>query len=319
MRAVLVDRGLKVDMQVGASKYRIDLAVRDARDERRYILGIECDGVTYHSARTARDRDLLRQLVLQRMGWRIHRVWSTEWFHDREKAIAGILKSVEQAQQKPVDHVIYAPPADPAPPMPNRSAAGETRRVPDIQRRYKPGVPYAHFQPRLGLSREHLLDSSFSVTLADTILQLVQAEGPIHHDLLVDRLKELHGVARAGSNVVSNIERALRFAQQRGGVNHESRSPFYFISGQELESFRLPVDIIRRSIEQIAPSEIALAILYLVEDQFGIFEESLPAAVARLFGVDRLRAESAALIDSVIEDLVRRLLLRRNGIQVHLA
>jgi very-short-patch-repair endonuclease len=124
VRAALVNRGLQVDMQVGASKYRIDLAVRDLRDERRYILGIECDGVTYHSARTARDRDLLRQLVLQRMGWHIHRVWSTEWFHDREKAIAGILRSVEQARQKPVDHVIYAPPADPAPPMPNRSSAG---------------------------------------------------------------------------------------------------------------------------------------------------------------------------------------------------
>jgi very-short-patch-repair endonuclease len=85
VRAALVDRGFTVDMQVGASRYRIDLAIRDPRDERRYLLGIECDGVTYHSARTARDRDLLRQLVLQRMGWRIHRVWSTEWFHDRDQ------------------------------------------------------------------------------------------------------------------------------------------------------------------------------------------------------------------------------------------
>jgi hypothetical protein len=141
----------------------------------------------------------------------------------------------------------------------------------------------------------------------------------MHHDLLVDRLKELHGVARAGSNVQSNIDRALRFAEQRGGVSHEPRSPFYFASGNELESFRVPRDCIKRPIEQIAPKEIALAVLYLVEDQFGIFEESLPAAVSRLFGIDRLRAESAATIDSVIEDLVRRSLLRRNGIQVHLA
>lgn len=60
----------------------------------------------YHSARTARDRDLLRQLVLQRMGWRIHRVWSTEWFHERDRSIASILRSVEQAQREPVDHPI---------------------------------------------------------------------------------------------------------------------------------------------------------------------------------------------------------------------
>jgi very-short-patch-repair endonuclease len=319
VRAALVDRGLIVDMQVGASRYRIDLAIRDPGDERRYLLGIECDGIAYHSARTARDRDLLRQLVLQRMGWRIHRIWSTEWFHDRENAIAGILRSVEQAQQEPMDHPIYAPPANPAPPPPNRSSAGETRRAQEVPRKYKPGVPYALFQPRLGLSREHLLDASFSGTLAGTISELVRKEGPIHHDLLVERLKELHGVARAGSNVQSNIERALGFAQQRGGVTSESTPRFYFGSGQELGSFRVPTDSIRRSIEQIAPKEIALAILYLVEDQFGMFEESLPAAVARVFGIDRLRAESAALIDSVIEELVARFLLRRNGSQLHLA
>jgi very-short-patch-repair endonuclease len=318
VRGALVDRGLKVDMQVGASKYRIDLAVHDPRDERRYLLGIECDGVTYHSARTARDRDLLRQLVLQRMGWRIHRIWSTEWFHDRERAIAGILKSVELAQQAPVTQPVYAPPGDPAPSQSTRSPGAETPRAPEIQRRYKPGVPYTLFQSRYRLNREHLLDASYSSTLSETICQLVQAEGPIHQDQLVDRLKELHGIARAGSNVQSNIDRALRAAQQNRRITREPRSAFFSIPGQELESFRLAVDSIRRPIEQIAPKEIALAILYLVEDQFGIFEESLPAAVARLFGIDRLRAESAAGVDRVIEDLVARSVLRRSGSQVHL-
>jgi hypothetical protein len=155
--------------------------------------------------------------------------------------------------------------------------------------------------------------------LAETIAQLVRAEGPIHHDLLVDRLKELHGVARAGSNVVSNIERALRSAQQSRVITRESRSPFYSLSGQNLEFFRVPSDSVRRPIEQIAPNEVSLAILYLVEDQFGMFEESLPAAVARLFGIDRLRAESAAVIDFVVETLIARSLLRRSGTQVHLA
>jgi superfamily I DNA and/or RNA helicase len=55
----LRDRGLAVDQQVGASKFRIDLAVRDRRDPSRYVLGVECDGATYHSTRTARDRDVL--------------------------------------------------------------------------------------------------------------------------------------------------------------------------------------------------------------------------------------------------------------------
>jgi hypothetical protein len=175
------------------------------------------------------------------------------------------------------------------------------------------------FQPRYRLLREHLLDNSHSNTLAETIAQLVQVEGPIHRDLVIDRLKELHGVARAGSNIQSNIERALRSAQRSRGIANESKSPFYFVAAHKLESFRVPMDSFRRPIEQIASSELSLAILYLVEDQFGVFEESLPAAVARLFGIERLRAESSALIEAVVQDLVAGNLLRRSGTQIHLA
>lgn len=76
---------------------------------------------------------------------------------------------------------------------------------------------------------------------------------------------------------------------------------------------------VRRPIEHIAPEELALAILYLVENQFGLFEESLPQTVARLLGIERLRSEDADTIRAVAEDLVRKGKLRRAGAQVHLA
>ena len=319
VRAALLDRGLKVDMQVGASRYRIDLAVRDHRDERRYLLGIECDGVTYHSSRTARDRDLLRQLVLQRMGWRIHRVWSTEWFHDREQAIAGILRSIEQAQQTPVEHPVYAPPPDPHPPSPSQSPqCGKANPETKITRQHKPGVPYSLFHPSRQLSRDSLLNQSYSDVLSGTISRLVKVEGPIHNDFLVERLKQLHDVARAGSNVQSNIKRALRSAERSRTITHNAKSSFYYDPDSRVESFRLPTEFIRRPIEYIAPEELSLAVLYLVEDQFGIVEEYLPTAIARLFGIERLGSESADIIRRVIKELVSKGSLRRNGMQVHL-
>lgn len=320
VRAALLNRGLKVDMQVGASRYRIDLAVRDPRDERRYLLGIECDGRTYHSSRTARDRDLLRQLVLQRMGWRIHRVWSTEWFHNPEQAVAEILKSVEQAKQAPIEHPVFAPPADPDPPEPERNPplrqGSDTRELP---RKHKPGQPYSVFQSSRRLTRDYLIHSSGAESLAGTITDLVRVEGPIHRDLLLERLKVVHGVARAGSNVQANVERALQMARRDHAITHDSGSPFYYVPGSQVDYFRLPNDLIRRPIEHIAPVEISLSILYLVEDQFGIIEESLPAAVARLFGIERLHTDAAEPIRRVVEDLVSRGSLRRSGMQVHLA
>lgn len=75
----------------------------------------------------------------------------------------------------------------------------------------------------------------------------------------------------------------------------------------------------RRPLEHIAPSEISLAILYLVEDQFGVIEESLPQAVARLLGIERLRSESADIIRRAVEGLLSSGTLRRAGIQIHLA
>jgi very-short-patch-repair endonuclease len=316
VRAALVERGLVVEAQVGASRYRIDLAIRDRHDPRRYALGIECDGATYHNSRTARDRDLLRQQVLQRMGWRIHRVWSTEWFQNREQAIEGIIRSLQQAEANSPEHTVWAPQMDatsetavnPAPPNPPRAAS----------RQYKPGVPYSLYRSSRNLSREYLLENSYIGLLADTIGGMVRAEGPIHHDVLLERLKDLHNVQKAGSNIRSNVDQALRYALRSRTVAHDSPSPFYFVPDYEAEGFRTATEFMKRPIEHIAPSEIAQAMLFLIEDQFSIFEEAAPTAVARLFGIERLHGESANVIRKVVEDLVSKGRLRRNGAQVHL-
>jgi very-short-patch-repair endonuclease len=87
---VLVDMGYEVNTQVGASGYKIDLAVVDPRKPDSYLCAIECDGKTYHSSKVARDRDRLRQQVLENLGWKIHRIWSQEWFKKRNFEITRL-------------------------------------------------------------------------------------------------------------------------------------------------------------------------------------------------------------------------------------
>ena len=79
--------------QVGVAGYRIDLGVVDADAPGRFVCGIECDGVAYHSSETARDRDRLRQQVLEARGWTLLRVWSTDWFKDRAGQVDRIVQA----------------------------------------------------------------------------------------------------------------------------------------------------------------------------------------------------------------------------------
>ncbi len=94
--AALGARGYEVRPQVGVAGYFIDMAIVHPDLPGRFVLGLECDGATYHSAKTARDRDRLRQRQLESLGWRIHRIWSTDWFRDPVGQINRVVARVEE-------------------------------------------------------------------------------------------------------------------------------------------------------------------------------------------------------------------------------
>lgn len=94
-----------VDYQVGVSGYRIDLGVRHPDHPERYLAGIECDGATYHSSKSARDRDRLREEVLTDKGWDILRVWSTDWFDNPSLQTARLIEKLEALRTRPPSSV----------------------------------------------------------------------------------------------------------------------------------------------------------------------------------------------------------------------
>jgi very-short-patch-repair endonuclease len=103
----LQNRGFEVVAQVGVAGYFIDLAVRHPKRTGSFVLGVECDGQSYHSSLSARDRDRLRQSILEDLGWQIHRIWSTDWFkneqHEVDRLVARIQSLLAQDQQLDVE------------------------------------------------------------------------------------------------------------------------------------------------------------------------------------------------------------------------
>jgi very-short-patch-repair endonuclease len=96
-------RGFDVVAQVGVAGYFLDLAVKHPDKPDAFILGIECDGATYHSSLSARDRDRLRQAVLEDLGWNVLRVWSTDWYKQREREIDRIVGTIDAVRRRSED------------------------------------------------------------------------------------------------------------------------------------------------------------------------------------------------------------------------
>jgi len=92
--------GCEAIPQVGVHGYFIDLGVKHPRYPHGFLLGIECDGATYHSARSTRDRDRLRQEVLEGLDWDIYRIWSTDWFRDPNGEFARLKSYINQLLEK---------------------------------------------------------------------------------------------------------------------------------------------------------------------------------------------------------------------------
>ena len=91
-----------VDPQVGVAGYRVDLGVRHPDRPTVYLAGIECDGAAFHSAKSARDRDRLRESVLRGLGWDILRVWSTDWFTDANLQTDRLVNELRRLAERPV-------------------------------------------------------------------------------------------------------------------------------------------------------------------------------------------------------------------------
>tara|TARA_B110000971_G_C20034300_1_gene513277 strand:- start:136 stop:4524 length:4389 start_codon:yes stop_codon:yes gene_type:complete len=92
--------GYQVYPQVGVGGFRIDLGIKHSKYP-GYIAGIECDGAAYHSSVSARDNDIVRQKILEGLGWNIYRIWSTNWFKNPQAELVkldGYLKSLIKNQ-----------------------------------------------------------------------------------------------------------------------------------------------------------------------------------------------------------------------------
>ena len=118
--------GYEIEPQVGVEGFFIDIGIRHPDCRGEFLMGLECDGSTYHSSPSVRDRDRLRQEILESKGWFIHRIWSTSWFHARTAEIDRLAKAIKQRLE--ADRRM-------APPLPEEQNIQEPRGILTLESR----------------------------------------------------------------------------------------------------------------------------------------------------------------------------------------
>ncbi len=193
----LTRRGLKLVGQVGSSRYRIDMVAMHPEQEGRFVLAIECDGATYHSAPTARDRDRLRQQQLEALGWRFHRIWSTDWFQRREEEVQRTLQAFDDA--------VRAAAASEQPSAPDQRVSKRQDPVPP------PPAATRTRQPRPNVAPGRASIGDYRVSELQELVRWVRSDGLMHtnEEIVAEVTREL-GFKRRGAKIVTAIESAIR-------------------------------------------------------------------------------------------------------------
>ena len=299
----LEEHGYKIERQIGCSDYKIDIAIVNPDVEGEYIAGIECDGLSYIHAKTARDRDHLRRSVLQNMGWNLYRVWSTEWSRTPKaegEALLNFIASVYD-QNGNVTHAVKNSNGDEAE-VSIDTIATETVKTVQKNASHNP-YGFAYYKEANWWETNHSGSRDNLTRISENILHIVSVEQPIHMEVLYKRMGPSFTTGKATEGVKTTIDQAI--AQKLSGRVVVDKDRFARLLPLTPVTVRIPKEYeTPRPIEYVHTEEAAAAMLKIVDSSFGITEEDLASECARVFGFERKGPKIKVKTDAAIKFLV---------------
>ncbi len=251
----LRENGYEVDCQVGCSALKIDLALKNP-DSGDYVLAIECDGRVYRSSRSTRDRDRLRQQVLERMGWKYYRIWSTDWFRNKDNEKRRLLEAVRQAFDEVVD-----------------MSDDVLEELGEIDDSFVEEVVEDHFDFPIYVSADVLgIVRSTHSNKMRVIKKIVEIESPISSEWLLSRILFLFGTSLTAT-VRKEYESLVMNNCQAFGIR--IKNGFLFNNEVSYPMLRIPDGEDKRNIEYIPIEELANGLVKVIELNVTITKEDL--------------------------------------------
>lgn len=262
----LREQGFAVDTQVGCSSFKIDLALKRP-DSSDYVLAIECDGATYHSSKTVRDRDRLRQDILARMGWTFYRIWSTDWFRNKQFEQQRLLDAAKKAlENSPVK-------------VSHHDAENDNFSETVIERQFE--FPKYNMVDVSSVARKYRGD-----VLAVT-REIVEVESPVSEEWLLKRIVFLFdGREKVTSVVRETFNRYMWNCAKFGIVRKDG---FLYLQGGEIPMLRVPsAEVEPRDIKYIELQELALGLKEILKQNVSAEKLGLFKLLTQNLGFNRM-------------------------------
>ena len=299
----LAQKGYVTDAFVGRSNFKVDIAVATSDDPEKYILGILCDGRNYYETKTTRDREIVQPGVLRMLNWRVMRVYSIDWYENRERALEQILqelKSVETgtdlSESEPKEEVAsYIFDAEK---IKDAGISEQTVRNKAMRPYKECGTTFA------AVDKDSF--NPYHERYVQIVKKILKVEQPATEAYLCKRLAKAIGFGHAGANV----QRAVAYAVSKLYQDPLSIDGVYSFwldeeSAKDYQNYRAPSP---RSITEIPAIEIANAIREVIDEEFSLPKDKIPTIAARKLGFASAGAKICEVINKTID------LLAQNGV-----
>lgn len=296
----MIDHGYKVKTQVGCSSYRIDLAVCHPTLSGCFVLGVECDGATYHSAKNARERDRLRQDVLESMGWKIYRIWSTDWIKDPITEGKRLIEAIENAfiaydfEKDPEIETIDLTPEEFVSEV-EKDDANENNKY--------------HFDDYPTFDNIKCYD--YDDSIKEKVKEIVSLAYPLALDQLYRELCSDLGASRVTTKIKDKVDMAI------SGLSDIFEVIDGFVIPKSYDHINVHMASSRK-IDYISPLELAEGIILVAKANIPMSKDELIMESVKAFGFNRKTQNILSAFDKAFEYLISTHRIAENNNKVEI-
>jgi hypothetical protein len=301
---MLNDAGYETVRNVGRSEYKIDIGVVDKENPDKYMLGILLDGIPYGNSKTARDRDISQISVLQGLGWKLHRVWTMDWWDNPDMEIKKILD-------------ILAAPPEPDP-DPEQETSEKTDKIEESTEGASPASSVSEYREYkkadLPIYQSAPTDlNSSRATIKELMSKVISEEAPVSRRIMIRRvsealnipsnskqLNEIIGICKSQLEIKTTTEDEMEFLWSKD------------ISPDKYSDFRITLNK-EREITDIPREEVANAVVQVIGDQVSLSQQDLIKEGAKALGFMRLGSIITSVLEKGISYASSNNLIHRNA------